>query len=311
MELYNTNRQSVLTRTLTNESVKSITSRRVGLPRKLSGLKRKIAMASAPLTTSIEYEDLYGEKLATTRLIGAADEAGRGCISGIITCGCVILDDDFATRAIQQKIRITDSKKLSAGQRERAFNFIINNAYRYTIYWATPREVDTLNPTECVLYGINNFIMDNNIQYFIFDGTHYKDNLGVLVDKPWVKVDTMKQADSKSLQVACASILAKVSRDKFMHKVHSNYITTYSFDKNLGYYQGLKQQIQDLRDYGYSDLHRRSYIIKKLIGEDIKNINIPLTEESDELCEAIWKDLLTSIDKEELHIERIRTTLHN
>ncbi|AYJ80422.1 ribonuclease HII [Aliarcobacter cryaerophilus ATCC 43158] len=173
------------------------------------------------------------------------DEAGRGPLAGPIVVAGVILEKDI--------LGLNDSKVLSEKKREKLFDEIKEKS-KYHIVFKSAKEIDDFGISFCIKSSIleimqqlqkfsNNFLMDGNT------------NFGIENLKKEIK------ADAKYAQVSAASILAKVSRDRFMNEISSKY-PNYNFQKHKGY--GTKAHIEIIREFGRSDIHRFSFKLKAL-----------------------------------------------
>lgn len=174
------------------------------------------------------------------------DEAGRGPLAGPLVVAGVKLHKNI--------IGLADSKKMTNRQREAIFDEICQNS-KYQIVFHTNDEIDQFGLSKCIKDSILQIMTHIKADEFLFDGnTNYKiTNLQNLI-----------KADAKIPQVSAASILAKVSRDRFMNEVSSNF-PTFSFAKHKGY--GTKKHIEEISKYGYSNLHRKTFKLKSNIDE--------------------------------------------
>ncbi len=175
------------------------------------------------------------------------DEAGRGPLAGPLVVAGVIL---------KEKIEgLKDSKKLTEKRRERLFDEIKKKSL-YKIVFVDNKRIDKIGISNSLKEAIEEIIESfkeiENLEMLI-DGNR---NFGIENLKFLIK------ADSKIDEVSSASILAKVSRDRYMKEIAKRY-PNYQFEKHKGY--GTKKHIELIKEFGYSDLHRRSYKIKSLI----------------------------------------------
>ena len=171
------------------------------------------------------------------------DEAGRGCWAGPLVAAAVILKEPLPGLA--------DSKKLSKKQREHLYDLICTQAHAYGVGWASPAEVDEFGLTAATSLAMNRAMqmLPADHTEIIIDG-----NSNYLPDQPRVK--TIVKADALIPEVSAASILAKVSRDRYMTEIASQY-PLYQFEKHVGY--GTALHLSLLKMHGVCDLHRRSY----------------------------------------------------
>ena len=206
-----------------------------------------------------EFEDKY-IKLGNKYICGL-DEAGRGPLAGPLVVACVILPNDY------NNDDINDSKKLSAKKRQELFNEIIDKCIEYTITIYDNNEVDKLNPYKASQLGMSECVrkLKTNIDIVLTDAMPLPS-----INKP--VIDIIK-GDAKSISIAAASILAKVTRDNMMVEYDKEY-PQYDFKSNKGY--GTKKHIDAIYKYGITPIHRKSY-------EPIKTIlNPPLKFDFDE-----------------------------
>lgn len=185
------------------------------------------------------------------KLIAGIDEAGRGPLAGPVAVASVIMPLD---RDIIEGIN--DSKKLTEKKREKLFDEIIEKAIAYHIELIDHEVIDDINILNATKLGMKKCI----------EGLKVKPDT-VLIDA--VKIDSsipthsIIKGDAQSYNIACASILAKVSRDRLMVELDSIY-PEYGFKKHKGY--GTKAHIEALKTYGKCDIHRNSFI-KNFVGD--------------------------------------------
>lgn len=173
------------------------------------------------------------------------DEAGRGPFAGPMVVAGVILKNDIE--------ELNDSKKLSEKKREKLFDIIRENS-EYHIAFTTNKQIDELGLSLCLQNSIKEIMENLNAKQYLMDGNT---TFGI------VNLESLIKADAHIKEVSAASILAKVSRDRYMCEVASIY-PEYSFEKHKGY--GTQAHIDAIIDYGYSPLHRQTFNIKKLEG---------------------------------------------
>ena len=186
------------------------------------------------------------------KLIAGVDEAGRGPLAGPVAVASVImpLDEDKIVAGVN------DSKKLTEKKREKLFDDILKNAIAYHIELIDHKVIDEINILNATKLGMKNCI----------EKLEVKPDL-VLIDA--VKLDvqvpteSIIKGDAKSYNIACASILAKVSRDRLMLELDEIY-PEYGFKKHKGY--GTKAHIEALKQYGKCEIHRDSFI-KNFVGK--------------------------------------------
>jgi len=176
------------------------------------------------------------------------DEAGRGPIAGPLVMAGVVL---------KEKIEgLRDSKKLTEKKREVLFDEIIQKS-DYKIVEVSNVIIDEKGLSFSINYCLKTILDSLKAERYIFDGNS-KFGINIL--------ETMIKGDDKVSQISAASILAKVTRDRFMKSIAEIY-PSYSFAKHKGYIT--KQHIEEIKQHGYSDIHRKSYKVKSLKQEDL------------------------------------------
>lgn len=173
------------------------------------------------------------------------DEAGRGPLAGpLVVAGVILLED------IQN---LADSKVLSKKKREKLFDEILQKS-KYHIVFKSAKQIDDLGISFCIKESILEIMktLQNDASSFLMDGNT---NFGIENLQKEIK------ADAKYKEVSAASILAKVSRDRFMDSISENY-PEYNFKKHKGY--GTKAHVDAIKEFGRSDIHRFSFKLKAL-----------------------------------------------
>jgi ribonuclease HII len=194
-------------------------------------------------------------------LIGV-DEAGRGPLAGPVVACAVYLERDIAENLSQD---INDSKKISAKRREALFKEMIASGVKYSFSYSGNEEIDKMNILNATLLAmkkaVENLYQSQSISptdlLVIVDGPHKIKNLN-LNQMPII------DGDAKSLSIACASIFAKVLRDRWMDFIDREY-PNYNFKKHKGY--GTKLHMEMLKKYGICKYHRKSFAPIKYICE--------------------------------------------
>ena len=171
------------------------------------------------------------------------DEAGRGPIAGpLVIAGCILLKDIKG---------LTDSKKLSEKKREELFEIIKENSF-YHIVFIDNETIDKKGLSFAIKYGLNEIKEKLKAKKYLFDGNS---NFGVK------GIETIIKGDLKIKEISAASILAKVSRDRFMIEIDKKY-PEYNFKKHKGYIT--KEHIELIKKFGFCEIHRKSYKLKAL-----------------------------------------------
>ena len=179
-----------------------------------------------------------------TRLVAGVDEAGRGPLAGPVVAAAVILDPARAITGLD------DSKKLNENQRESLFPLIQEHALAWSVIEISPAEIDRLNILQATLMGMKQAIetLDPCPVLALVDGNRAPD---VNCD-----VKTIVQGDRLEPAISAASILAKVTRDRFMLEMHDRY-PVYGFDRHKGYPTANHMRL--LKELGPCEIHRRSF----------------------------------------------------
>ncbi|MCI4399316.1 MAG: ribonuclease HII [Campylobacteraceae bacterium] len=171
------------------------------------------------------------------------DEAGRGPLAGpLCFAGCILTGEVKG---------LNDSKKLTEAKRDALFDEVVQNSI-YHIVWHSAKEIDELGISACIKRSLIEIKSVISADRYLFDGNS---RFGVN------GLETMVKADAQVTEVMAASILAKVSRDRFMIKMDIKY-PQYGFAKHKGY--GTAAHIEAIRVYGLSEIHRESYKPKSL-----------------------------------------------
>jgi ribonuclease HII len=214
------------------------------------------------------------------RFVAGIDEVGRGAVAGPVVAGCVVFKRNF--RLIKGRNsdvipKIDDSKKLTSGKREIADAWIRQNAVTWGIGKVTASEIDKSGIVKATNKAIREAVKNANnrqhirIQYLLIDAFYIPYIRGIRMPlKRYRKrlkgknIGNSQQTaiikgDQKCFSIACASIIAKVYRDRLMITLSKNMeYNKYAWDKNKGY--GTPRHIKILKRYGKSSLHRSSFL---------------------------------------------------
>lgn len=190
-----------------------------------------------------EYENMLKEQGYS--IICGIDEVGRGPLAGPVFAAAVILPENLGD------LGINDSKKLSEKKRDALFDIIKEKALAYSIASASEKEIDEINILNATFLAMKRAV----------EGLSLKPEIA-LVDgnrKPSTGIEemTLIKGDSKSISIAAASILAKVSRDRYLMELHEQY-PEYQFNKHKGYPTALHYEM--IKKYGISPVHRLSFL---------------------------------------------------
>ena len=179
--------------------------------------------------------------------VAGVDEAGRGPLAAEVYAAAVILPPDICIEGLN------DSKKLSEKKREKLFDEICECALAYAVATASVEEIDEFNIRNATYMAMNRAIEALSIKpdFVMVDGDCIKDCM--------YPHECVIKGDAKSLSIAAASILAKVSRDRHMLALAEKY-PQYGFEKHKGY--GTAAHIATLKEFGACEIHRKTFIKK-------------------------------------------------
>jgi len=186
------------------------------------------------------------------------DEAGRGCLAGPVYAAAVILPKDFKNK------ELNDSKKLSRKQREELRVVIEREALDFAVASIDNIVIDEINILNASFLAMHEALnqLRKKFGFILVDGNRFK---------PYKKTphQTIVKGDGKYMSIAAASILAKTYRDDFMGEQHKNF-PNYGWLSNKGY--GTKTHRSAIFQFGYSPLHRKSFVLKETQMELFKLI---------------------------------------
>lgn len=181
------------------------------------------------------------------RLVCGADEAGAGPLAGAVYAAAVILPQNYDLPWLD------DSKKVTPKRRETLFDQIREQAVAWAVATATEGEIDELNILNARMLAMDRAIraLDPAPDFALIDGNR---STGIHIEN-----QTVVKGDSRSASIAAASILAKVSRDRYMEEIARLY-PEYGFERHKGYPTAL--HYERLRQYGPCPIHRRTFLKK-------------------------------------------------
>ncbi len=184
--------------------------------------------------------------------IAGIDEAGRGPLAGAVYAAAVILPVGTYIPGLN------DSKKLSEKKRAELYDIICEKAIAWSVAYSDEREIDEINILNATHLAMCRAVSGLGVKpgYCIVDGNSIKG-----LEVPY---ETMVKGDAKSAPIAAASILAKVSRDRYICALAEKY-PEYGFDKHKGY--GTREHIDAILKYGALPIHRKSFL-KKITGDN-------------------------------------------
>ncbi len=211
--------------------------------------QKKLAAEYARLDSLLSYE----QENASYGLICGVDEVGRGPLAGPVVAGAVILSSD-----IHSLLYLNDSKKLSEKRREELYDRIRECAVAWAVASADEKRIDEINILQADYEAMTAAVeaLERKPGLLLLDAVHVPQ----LEQYPQVSII---KGDAKSASIAAASIMAKVTRDRYMTEAAKQY-PEYGFDRNKGY--GTAEHIAALKKYGPCPLHRSSFI-GKILGE--------------------------------------------
>lgn len=199
----------------------------------------------------LDTADIYYEK--GYEYIAGVDEVGRGPLAGPVCAAAVILPKGMIIDGVN------DSKKLSEKKREKLYEDIIKNAVAYSVAFVEPSVIDEINIRMATHKAMQKAVSDLKVKadFLLVDG-----NDRIAFDG--IESEYVVKGDAKFECIAAASIVAKVTRDRYMVEMDSVY-PHYGFAKNKGY--GTKEHMLGIREYGITDIHRKTFITDKVLGK--------------------------------------------
>lgn len=186
------------------------------------------------------------------KVLAGVDEAGRGPLAGPVCAAAVILPSDFYME------EINDSKKLTEKKREKLYDVIIENALSYSIKFADVAYIEENNILQATFHAMKQAVEGLSItpDYVLIDGNRTQG-----IELP---TECVIGGDAKSQSIAAASILAKVTRDRYCMEVLDKNYPQYCFSKHKGY--GTKLHTEKLKEFGPCPEHRLSFL-GKILGD--------------------------------------------
>ena len=187
----------------------------------------------------------YEREYASCTAICGIDEAGRGPLAGPVAAGAVILPKDCRI------LYLNDSKKLTPVRRDALFDEIREKAVAFSIGISSPERIDEINILQATYEAMRKAVAGLSVQPDLLL------NDAVTIPEVQIRQVPIVKGDAKSVSIAAASILAKVTRDRMMEEYDAMW-PEYGFAKHKGY--GTAQHIAALKEYGPCPIHRRSFI---------------------------------------------------
>ncbi len=187
------------------------------------------------------------------KLIAGVDEVGRGPLSGPVCAAAVILPEDMVIEGVN------DSKKISEKKREALYDEIIEKAVAYSVAFVEPEVIDEINIRQATHFAMQKAVdgLEPKADFLLIDGNDK-------IEFDGAPCEYVVKGDATYECIAAASIVAKVTRDRYMVEMDKEY-PGYDFAKNKGY--GTKTHMEGIREKGLTPLHRRSFITDKVLGK--------------------------------------------
>ncbi len=217
---------------------------RAGVVKLVESAKKRIAAFEAEVERTYRMKE-YERKYENCRYICGIDEVGRGPLAGPVVAAAVILPKD------EDIYYLNDSKQLSAKKREELYDIIMEKAVAVGIGFSDEKCIDEINILQANYVAMRKAIAQLSVKpdVLLNDAVQIPE-----VDIPQVSII---KGDAKSVSIAAASIVAKVTRDRFMVEMDEKY-PEYDFASNKGY--GSPKHLAALKEIGPCEIHRRSFI---------------------------------------------------
>jgi len=205
------------------------------------------------LTEKLYSMKSFDKNLCPGGYAAGIDEAGRGPLAGPVVAACVVLPENFDV------IGVDDSKKLSEKRREEMYKVITEKALAWGVGIVDNETIDKINILQATKKAMKEAAESadkrlrdeagKGISMLFLDAVH--------LDDMEIKQEPIIKGDAKSLSIAAASIIAKVTRDRIMMEYHEKY-PYYGFDSNKGY--GTKAHYEGISKYGITPVHRKTFL---------------------------------------------------
>lgn len=220
---------------------------RIGVQKLGFSLQRKREKEEEEIRRILYMKQKEGQLASQGRMyVGGVDEAGRGPLAGPVVAACVIMKKDSIISGVN------DSKKIKEDVREALFDKVIADSISFGIGIATNEEIDELNILQATFLAMKRAMQEmvHKPDFVLVDGNQE------IRDLPYEQ-EAVVQGDSNCYSIACASILAKVYRDRLMRK-YDEYYPEFDFGRNKGY--GTAVHYAALEKFGITSIHRRSFL---------------------------------------------------
>lgn len=225
---------------------------RVSVQKKVASARKKLQEYEAE-KRRIEEMKHYEKEYAEYEYICGIDEVGRGPLAGPVVAGAVILPKDC------EILYLNDSKQLSAKKREELYDIIMEKAVAVGLGFVGPERIDEINILNATYEAMRQAIENLKVKPTLLL------NDAVTIPKVSIKQVPIIKGDAKSVSIAAASIVAKVTRDRLMDQ-YDELMPEYGFASNKGY--GSKAHIEALKTYGATSIHRQSFIRNFVASEE-------------------------------------------
>lgn len=223
---------------------------RAGVKKLVLREQKKLDAKKAELAR-VEQMKRYEREYKEYPYICGIDEVGRGPLAGPVVAAAVILPKDCTI------LYINDSKKLSAKKREELYDEIMEKAVAVGVGMASHERIDEINILQATYEAMREAISHLTVQPDLLL------NDAVTIPKVEIRQVPIIKGDAKSISIAAASIIAKVTRDRMM-EVFDDIYPEYDFASNKGY--GSQKHVDALKKYGMTDIHRKSFLNNILFG---------------------------------------------
>jgi len=188
---------------------------------------------------------VYEKKFADRGIICGIDEAGRGPLAGPVVAGAVVLPKDHLV------LYLNDSKKLTPKRREELYDVILSEAVSVGVGMASPKRIDEINILQATYEAMRQAVSQLSVKPDLFL------NDAVTIPGIYTAQVPIIGGDGKSVSIAAASIIAKVTRDRLMLE-YDEMFPQYGFAKHKGY--GTAEHIEALKKYGPCPIHRSTFL---------------------------------------------------
>lgn len=191
------------------------------------------------------------------------DEAGRGSLIGRVYAATVCM---LCIKDMNGVPTITDSKKMTRNQRQKAYEWIINNVKDYSIAFSEPSEIDSINILQATRLAMTRALQEikrenlESSKEIVIDGPRWEDKFDSIKNEYKIDIKSVIGGDSKYFSISAASILAKEEHDKHIRELcqqHPELHERYDLLNNMGY--GTKKHLEGIKKYGISQFHRKSF----------------------------------------------------